>query len=72
MNMSNGQLPRRVVTSGFSLGGGLSELCAVWAAILWPTADILVANQVRAGCRRWVGGRWWQAACAAAAGGSEG
>lgn len=47
--LTNGEFPRRVITAGFSLGGGLSELCGMWAAILWPTADILVANQVRAG-----------------------
>lgn len=44
--LSGGAVPRRVTCSGFSLGGALSELCGVWAAILWPGADITVANQV--------------------------
>ncbi|KAI7836817.1 hypothetical protein COHA_009318 [Chlorella ohadii] len=43
--LSGGAVPRRVTCSGFSLGGALSELCGVWAAILWPGADITVANQ---------------------------
>lgn len=47
-SLAGGIVPRRVTCSGFSLGGALSELCGVWAAILWPGADILVANQVGA------------------------
>lgn len=43
--LSGGQEPKRVTCSGFSLGAGLSELCSVWATILWPEADVLVANQ---------------------------
>lgn len=31
--------------AGFSLGGALSELSAVWAAFKWPRAHILVATQ---------------------------
>ena len=44
--LAGSTVPRRVTCSGFSLGGALSELCGIWAAILWPGTDILVANQV--------------------------
>lgn len=44
-SLSGGKKPRRVACSGFSLGAALSELCGMWASILWPGADILVANQ---------------------------
>ncbi|KAI3428211.1 hypothetical protein D9Q98_006591 [Chlorella vulgaris] len=44
-NLTQGAEPLRIVSSGFSLGGALSELAGVWASQMWPTADILVANQ---------------------------
>jgi hypothetical protein len=44
-NLTGGDEPLRVVSSGFSLGGALSELGGVWAAQVWPGASILVANQ---------------------------
>ena len=40
------QVPHRVIISGFSLGAGLSELSAPYFASLWPTATILISNQV--------------------------
>jgi hypothetical protein len=48
-NLTQGAEPLRIVSSGFSLGGALSELAGVWASQMWPTADILVANQGEAG-----------------------
>ncbi|PSC72336.1 DCN1 2 [Micractinium conductrix] len=45
MILSGGKAPRRVACSGFSLGAALSELCGVWSAITWPSADVTVANQ---------------------------
>lgn len=44
-NLTGGTTPLRVVSSGFSLGAALSELGGVWAAQLWPGADVTVANQ---------------------------
>lgn len=44
-NLSNGQIPEYIVCSGFSLGGALAELSAVWSSYKWPRARILVATQ---------------------------
>ncbi len=44
-NLTGGEEPLRVVSSGFSLGGALSELGGVWAAQVWPGASVMVANQ---------------------------
>jgi len=43
--LNGGQTPLFVAISGFSLGGALSELAAVWASYKWPRAHILVATQ---------------------------
>jgi hypothetical protein len=43
--LNGGQTPLFVAISGFSLGGALSELGAVWASYKWPRAHILVATQ---------------------------
>lgn len=44
-NLSNGQSPEYITCSGFSLGGALAELSAVWSSYKWPHARILVATQ---------------------------
>lgn len=44
-SINGAQFPRRVTCSGFSLGAALSEMCGVWSSILFPGADVLVANQ---------------------------
>ena len=44
-SLNKGQEPLFIAISGFSLGGGLSELAAVWASYKWPRAHILVATQ---------------------------
>ncbi|KAG7673157.1 hypothetical protein Ndes2526B_g03427 [Nannochloris sp. 'desiccata'] len=43
--LNGGQTPLFIAVSGFSLGGALSELAAVWASYKWPRAHILVATQ---------------------------
>ncbi len=43
--LNGGQTPLFVSISGFSLGGALSELAAVWSSYKWPRAHILVATQ---------------------------
>lgn len=43
--LNNGQEPLFIAISGFSLGGALSELAAVWSSYKWPRAHILVATQ---------------------------
>ncbi|KAK9918417.1 hypothetical protein WJX75_004012 [Coccomyxa subellipsoidea] len=53
MNLSGGTAPRRVVCTGYCVGGGLAGVAAPWAAITWPGADVrcitfgsaVVANQ---------------------------
>lgn len=37
--------PPRAPSLACSLGAALSELCGVWSAITWPSADVTVANQ---------------------------
>lgn len=39
-NLTQGAYPIRIVSSGFSLGSALSELGGVWAAQLFPGADV--------------------------------
>lgn len=48
-SINGAQFPRRVTCSGFSLGAALSEMCGVWSSILFPGADVLVANQASSG-----------------------
>ena len=43
--LSGGQSPLFVSISGFSLGGGISEIAAVWASYHWPRAHVLTTNQ---------------------------
>ena len=43
--LNGGQSPLFISISGFSLGGALSELAAVWASIKWPRANVLMATQ---------------------------
>jgi hypothetical protein len=43
--LNGGQEPLYVAISGFSLGGAVTELTAVWAALKWPRAHIFVATQ---------------------------
>lgn len=43
--LNGGQTPLFVSISGFSLGGGLSEIAAVWASYHWPRAHILTTTQ---------------------------
>jgi len=43
--LSGGQQPNFIAISGFSLGGALSELAAVWSSFKWPRAHIYVATQ---------------------------
>lgn len=35
-----GFIPRRILCTGFSLGGGLATIAALWAALAVPTADV--------------------------------
>lgn len=35
-----GFIPRRILCTGFSLGGGLATVAALWAALTVPTADV--------------------------------
>lgn len=44
-DLNGGQDPLYVSVSGFSLGGAVSELHAVWCALRWPRAHINVATQ---------------------------
>ena len=44
-SLNGGQHPLFVAISGFSLGGALSELSAVWASYKWPYAHVYVATQ---------------------------
>ncbi len=44
-DLNGGQDPLYISISGFSLGGALSELHAVWTALRWPEARITVATQ---------------------------
>jgi len=44
-SLSNGQEPLYVTISGFSLGGALAELSAIWSAYKWPQAHVFVASQ---------------------------
>lgn len=37
---SDGAAPRRVVSVGYCIGGGVSTLAAAWAGVQWPTADV--------------------------------
>lgn len=45
--LSGGATPKVIVCTGQSLGGALSTLCGPWAANTWPTASVLVINEVR-------------------------
>ncbi|KAL4443454.1 hypothetical protein ABPG75_011191 [Micractinium tetrahymenae] len=57
LRLSGGQSPENLLITGHSLGGALSELCAVWASTVWPNATVLVANT---GAPR-VGDKAWEA-----------
>ena len=38
--LSNGPFPRRVLCTGLGGGGAYATLCAVWAAVTFPLAQI--------------------------------
>lgn len=38
--LSNGPFPRRVLCTGMGGGGAYATLCAVWAAVTFPLAQI--------------------------------
>ncbi|KAK9829748.1 hypothetical protein WJX72_007656 [[Myrmecia] bisecta] len=38
--LSRGAAPAHILVTGHSLGGGLATLGAVWAAFVWPEADV--------------------------------
>eukprot|EP00892_Ulva_mutabilis_P000708 jgi/Ulvmu1/10638/UM066_0018.1 len=38
--LTGGFIPRRILCTGFSLGGGLASVAALWAALSVPTADV--------------------------------
>ena len=38
--MGAGTVPVRLDISGHSLGAGVASICAVWASLTWPTADV--------------------------------
>ena len=38
--MGTGTVPVRLDVSGHSLGAGVASICAVWASLTWPTADV--------------------------------
>ena len=42
--LSNGAQPTRIDCLGHSLGGGVATLCGVWAALMWPAADVRVVT----------------------------
>lgn len=44
-NLTGGQEPTFVKISGFSLGGALTELAALWASYKWPKAHVLGITQ---------------------------
>ena len=33
-------IPRRIICTGFCIGGAVATLAACWAGLQWPTADI--------------------------------
>lgn len=43
--LNGGQEPLFIAISGFSLGGALSELSAVWSSYKWPLSHVYVATQ---------------------------
>ena len=38
--MGPGTIPVRLDVSGHSLGAGVASICAVWASLTYPTADV--------------------------------
>ena len=40
MQLSNGPFPRRVLCTGAGGGGAYATLCAVWAAVTFPLAQV--------------------------------
>lgn len=56
LGMSGGITPRRVVTSGHSLGSALASLTGVWASALWPNASVTVVGTgtPKVGNEEWV------------------
>ncbi|BDA47140.1 probable mono- and diacylglycerol lipase at C-terminar half [Coccomyxa sp. Obi] len=40
MNLSGGNAPRRVVCTGYCVGGSIAGVAAPWAAMTWPDADV--------------------------------
>ncbi|CAL8471766.1 g11308 [Coccomyxa elongata] len=40
MNLSGSNAPRRVVCTGYCVGGSIAGVAAPWAAMTWPDADV--------------------------------